>query len=572
MFSPGDTFPYIGLRPFSEEDSIYFKGREEHIIQITALLETNKFLMLTGASGDGKSSLVYAGLVPNARAGFFKARYTNWVIADFRPERTPLKNLAKSVSRNLRIRNEESVEVELRRGFSSLVELYTGSSLHIDENSPVWVNGNDDERDDLQRTAANLLIVTDQFEEFFTNPENYYQNSPSADSQLLINLLLETARISIEQNLPIYIVCTMRSDYIGQCASFRGLPEFIGFSQFFVPRLKRKEIIEVVREPAFLHGDRISNRLVERVVYDLGEGIDQLPVLEHAMNEVWIQANHGKEELDLLYYAMAGGMPPKELPPGDREKFEEWFRILPVKLQTAYHEPGLSRIIDTHANKLYLSAADRYNETHDNNISEADAQLIIKVSFICLTKMDEGRAVRNRMTLQEITEIIDRPHLTWEVVGDLLNTFREPGNTFLRPYISEDPESHRLKPDTVLDITHESLIRNWELLGSWAKEEYEYFTVYEDFKKQLDRWLESGKSRGFLLSIGPLTFFEAWYEKLKPNAFWVNRYLDPGIPLSARLEQSRLTIGQAESFCKRARIATSLQGWSCAMERRKLQL
>ncbi len=83
MFSPGDTFPYIGLRPFSEDDSIYFKGREEHILQITALLESNKFLMVTGASGDGKSSLVYAVLVPNARAGFFKAHYANWVISDF---------------------------------------------------------------------------------------------------------------------------------------------------------------------------------------------------------------------------------------------------------------------------------------------------------------------------------------------------------------------------------------------------------------------------------------------------------------------------------------------------------
>ena len=81
MFTPHDTFPYIGLRPFSEDDSLYFKGRDEQIIQLTALLEANKFLMVTGASGDGKSSLVYAGLVPTARAGFFKAAYTNWVVA-----------------------------------------------------------------------------------------------------------------------------------------------------------------------------------------------------------------------------------------------------------------------------------------------------------------------------------------------------------------------------------------------------------------------------------------------------------------------------------------------------------
>ncbi len=508
MFNPPATSPYIGLRPFSEEDSLYFKGRDEQILQLTALLEANKFLMVTGASGDGKSSLVYAGIVPNARAGFFKARYSNWVIADFRPERTPLHNLSRSISRNLRIANEESVEVELRRGFSSLVETYKSSSLYIDEQSDSWQQGDDDVRKDLLRNAANLLIVADQFEEFFTNPENFYRNSPSADSQLVINLLLETARISIEKNLPIYVLCTMRSDYIGQCAAFRGLPEFIGFSQFFVPRLKRKEIVQVVKEPAYLHGDRISNRLVERVVYDLGEGIDQLPVLEHAMNEVWIQANQGKEELDLIHYAMAGGMAPDELPVENRSRFNEWFETLPAKYRDAYQHPGLSRIIDAHANKLYLSAADHYNESHDRKITSAEAQLIIKVAFTCLTKMDEGRAVRNRMTLQEITDIIASPELPSEVVGAVLNIFREPGNTFLRPYITEKPESHELKPDTVLDITHESLIRNWELLKDWAREEYDHLTVYQDFKKQLDRWLESNKSTGFLLPIGPLTFFE----------------------------------------------------------------
>ena len=78
-----------------------------------------------------------------------------------------------------------------------------------------------------------------------------------------------------------------------------------------------------------------------------------------------------------------------------------------------------------------------------------------------------------------------------------------------------------------MDITHESLIRNWGLLASWAKEEYDHLTVYEDFKKQLDRWLESNKSRGFLLPIGPLTFFENWHKTLTPNEYWINRYLDP---------------------------------------------
>src|SRR6185369_15686066 len=90
--------PYTGLRSFTEEESLYFKGRDLQVDQITALLEQNRFLMVTGASGEGKSSLIYAGLVPNARAGFFKAKYTNWAVADFRPERSPVKNMAQAVA------------------------------------------------------------------------------------------------------------------------------------------------------------------------------------------------------------------------------------------------------------------------------------------------------------------------------------------------------------------------------------------------------------------------------------------------------------------------------------------
>ena len=118
--------PYTGLRSFTEEESLYFKGRDLQVDQITALLEQNKFLMVTGASGEGKSSLIYAGLIPNARAGFFKARYSNWLVADFRPERNPVANMAKAIADQLNLQ-ADTVEIELRRGYSSLINLYLNS-------------------------------------------------------------------------------------------------------------------------------------------------------------------------------------------------------------------------------------------------------------------------------------------------------------------------------------------------------------------------------------------------------------------------------------------------------------
>jgi hypothetical protein len=274
--------------------------------------------MVTGASGDGKSSLIFGGLLPNAKAGFFKAKYNNWKIVQFRPERKPLENLASSLSTAFEIDNSAVVATELSRGYSSLTDLYTNSKYYIDESQPA--------KEPIdKKEGANLIIIADQFEEFFTNPENFFKGEPTEEAQVTVNLLLETARIALSKDLPIFVVFTMRSDFIGQCSYFRDLPEYIGFSQFFVPRLKRKDLQQVIEEPAILSGNKITRRLTERLIYDLEEGIDQLPILQHSLNRIWRAADSGHEEMDLFHYAMVGGMPAEELPDEEISRFNAWF-------------------------------------------------------------------------------------------------------------------------------------------------------------------------------------------------------------------------------------------------------
>lgn len=552
MFEEYQICPYTGLRSFTEEESLYFKGREENIESATEQLQRNKFLMLTGASGDGKSSLVYAGIIPNARAGFLKSKYTQWCVADFRPERTPFENLCKALARQLDIANPLTVESELTHGFSALVDLYRNSKRFVDTDSVAWQQADENGKAALKREAANLIVLVDQFEEFFTNPENYHRGVPSRDSNLVLNLLLETTRIALEEDLPIYVIFTMRSDFIGQCAAFRGLPEYIGFSQFFVPRLNRSQLQQVIEEPAVLSGNKITRRLTERLIHDLTEGVDQLPIIQHALNQIWHAANNGTEEMDLIHYAMVGGMPVSELPDEHVDRFKKWFESLPPEIKACYHEPNLQNVLDTHTNKLYEQAAVYYRKKTSKSISDEGAKGMLKVAFTCLTKIDQSRAVRNRMTLAEITNILGRPDLSTKDVGAILNIFREPGNTFIRPFITDDPESQTLKDDTVLDITHESLIRNWEYLEEWAKEEFDNYTVSLDFEQQLSRWVESKKSNGFLLSIGQLTYFENWYNKVKPNVYWIARYLPEDIAQNKKLARARQMLSNSQEFLQRS--------------------
>lgn len=544
--------PYTGLRSFSEDESLYFKGRDGQITRVIQQLEEKKFLMLTGASGDGKSSLIFAGLIPSARAGFFKAKYINWKVVSFRPERAPLKNFAAGLSEALQM-EKSIVENELSHGFSSLTEIYKSASTFVDQRDSSFTNASEDERESMGREAGNLLIVVDQFEEFFTNPENFPNGVPSQDARLVLNILLETVKISLRDDLPIYIVFTMRSDYIGQCAAFRGLPEFIGFSQFFVPRLQRRELQEVVEEPAVLSGNRISKRLVDRLIYDLESTEDHLPILQHVLKEMWKSANEGREEIDLMHYAKVGGMPASQLPKEDQKKFEQWEQTLPEVERDFLKEPGISNVLDIHATRLYKQAAANYNADHTEKISEKEARVIIAITFACLTRIDENRAVRNRMTLSEITGIINLPNVTTQVVDDVLRAFREPGNTLVRPFIDENGNNKKLEPNSVLDITHEALIRNWKLLNRWAMKEFEYYNTYLDFKQQLQRWIDNGMSGNYLLPIGPLTYFETWFKESRPNAWWIRRYDLSEASEETKLENAKTTLSQSELFLSKSR-------------------
>ena len=501
--------PYPGLRPFTEEESIFFKGRDMHIRQIIKLLEENRMVFITGASGDGKSSMVYAGVLPNIRAGFCKAQFSGWLIADFKPQKNPFMSLCESVAKTLEIPKEETAN-QLKYGFSSLVDLYMQSQFY---NQP---NG------------RNLLIIADQFEEMFTNFENFANGKPSHESYITINLLLETIRLSIIEKLPIYVIFTMRSDFISQCTVFKNLPEYIAYSQFFVPQLKRNEIRQVIEEPARLAGGSVSPRLTEIIINNLNNGFDQLPVLQHALNLLWKMADNGAQQIDLIHFAQIAGISSDTLSTEDKEKFKIWFDSLPEYQRKYYDNPSLENILNAHAGILYESAYDYFMENAiwaEKNITPQESKEIIETVFKSLTKTDNKRQVRNRCTINEITGIINKPHITNATVCGVINIFRTPENTLLQPFsVPGKLATQYLSGDTVLDVTHEALIRNWKMLAEWAEEEETFLKDYHDFATQMNRWLNHNREEQYLLSSGTYSYFLNWYISNTPNPYRFLKY------------------------------------------------
>ena len=98
----------------------------------------------------------------------------------------------------------------------------------------------------------NVLIVVDQFEELFRYRASQIAGSRD-DAVAFVKLLLEATH---QQQVPIYIVLTMRSDFIGDCMEYPGLPEAINESHYLVPRMRRDELRSAITGPISVAGAR----------------------------------------------------------------------------------------------------------------------------------------------------------------------------------------------------------------------------------------------------------------------------------------------------------------------------
>ena len=159
-----------------------------------------------------------------------------------------------------------------------------------------------------------LLLLVDQFEEIFRyrregTPRQDEAGQLDRDEAIdFVALLLATARA---EDLPVYVVLTMRSDYLGDCAQFDGLPEALNDSQFLTPRLTRDQRREAIEGPARVFDGRVEPALVNRLLNDMGSDPDQLPLMQHALMRLWkgaAPAADGTRTLTLAAYEAMGGL------------------------------------------------------------------------------------------------------------------------------------------------------------------------------------------------------------------------------------------------------------------------
>ena len=453
--------PFVGLRPFESKEAVLFFGRRDQTKQLLSILHASRFVAVVGSSGCGKSSLIRAGLIPNLQAGFVAGNVDRWNIITMKPGNSPLQNLATALLNSFE-ENPQPTEVDALVENIRLFGVSAVTSFLKEQSNGV---------------KTNFLLLVDQFEEIFRFAA-YEDKDEKTDSQQnkvneqlkekhreeaadLVSIMLA---LVVQESIPVYVVMTMRSDFLGECDAFYGLPEAMNESQYLVPRLTRQQRQQAIKNPVMFYGAAISDRLTDRVLNDMEEARDQLPIMQHALMRTWEKWQSNKVgALDLSHYLAAGTV-----------------------------AEALSRDADDAMKGL-----------------SKDEHVIAERMFQALTTTDaKGRRLRRPTHLSELAAITGSN----EVVLKLIDRFRDNNRCFLMLSADRDP---------LVDISHESLIRQWGTLRKWVDEEV---TSRDTYLRLANEAVRYKAKEAALLGDPALQLALNWWSKRKPTEAWGRRY------------------------------------------------
>lgn len=413
--------PFPGLRPFDYGDQEYFFGREQQTGALYGLLDRTTFVAVVGGSGSGKSSLAKAGLLPILETENRRSPSRKWTWCEMRPGNAPLAALegALIALADARAGCETNRDIQRQHIHYQLNKTSFGLADAVGELGIA--------------PGERFILLVDQFEELFGySSRNSLAPDPQSEATLrsqakrFVELLLEGRRSTASD---IRILITMRSDFIGDCADFPGLPEAVSASQYLVPALDRTQIEAIIVKPIAKAGATIEPGLVQQLLADVEGEPDQLPVLQHCLLQLWQCAG----------LAQATQADPK----GDQEP------------TCGSNCVGLSRNIGVSCYEAVGKISNALNFHADKVLGKFHGPAVEAV-FRALSELRDGRAIRRLLPYPLLQAECAVPD---EELTAIINGFRGDDCSFL---VTSPSGAETFTGNTLVYVGHEALLRRWE--------------------------------------------------------------------------------------------------------------
>ncbi len=247
--------PYRGLQAFQEEHRALFFGRRQEVRAVVERLRASPFVLVTGDSGVGKSSLCSAGVLPRVVEGALEDGF-QWSVGHMVPGRRPVSGLAAALAPHVPL-DEARVEQLARAEPATLVRALRAA-----------LGGG---------SRRGVILHVDQLEELTTLSE------PTEAAQVA-ELLGQLA-----SGVPgLRLLATARSDFLTRLGALPGLGEALARALYLLRPLGRAEVREVVTGPARVKGARFeSEALIGTLVESTLRAEGSLPLLQFTLAELW---------------------------------------------------------------------------------------------------------------------------------------------------------------------------------------------------------------------------------------------------------------------------------------------
>ena len=313
--------PYRGLEPFTADDAALFFGRDSDVEKLTVRVLAQPVVVVVGASGVGKSSLVQAGLIPELQKG------GTWSVEVIRLGDDPWYQLAAAV-----LRMQSGTNISAAAGEMS-------SRISVDQEIlRLRREGLNASGRFLRSLGRPPLLVIDQFEELLTHGE-------PPDPQLM-DLLLPAREVPVD---PVRIVLTLRSDYLPTLLDIPGMGPRLDQRLYLLSQLTDNQLRQAVTLPATGRGVRFESGLVDLIVRETGAR--SLPLAQFTLTRLW--NTQRRKTLSFFGYNKIGGVS------GALDQFaEQHLRNLPRQF-AAVADQVLLRLVHTPAAELRLAARQR---------------------------------------------------------------------------------------------------------------------------------------------------------------------------------------------------------------------